>query len=488
MNLLRYNAVLVLVSPAVLFLASCASAPVEKPATPPIPPAIVASKSLVERLRFGVDARLKVGLGYGYSAAVREGGKTTTFAAGRRTLEPVRPLSTRDLLEIGSVTKTFTGILLHLAEVENRLSVDQKLEEFFPALQGAEIGKATLRELGTHVSGLPSTPEGLKIRDEANPWRDLKREEILAALATFKRPPLAEGESKRPSRYSNWGFVVLGIILEQVYAKPYPAILATHVLNPLRMSASGVDRRTRAAPGFSLNTDPVPAWDFASFAAAAGGLESNAADMARFLEALENPPRGRLGEAIRATFLSGIGWDSAAGNQRPLWKNGMTGGHASFLAFYPDSKAGLFVATNTKIAPDTLADFATGVTPVDGLLARVSGARTASDEEVARLKGKYRNPIPARDPRLPLAALEIFESVGRLVGRYDFGFLKQGAILAPGDEIGLWNVIDGSVNLDVVEILDNGLRATVITGSGYQATFELEKIPADVQKFPALEK
>lgn len=479
------------------FAGSCATSP-SPGIVPPnrVPESVTASKSFEERLRFGIDARLKAGLGFGVFAAVREEGKTTAFAAGRRSLEPVAALGTRDLLEVGSVTKTFTGILVHLAEAEGKLEIDQKLEDFFPTLRGADTGRITVRELGVHESGLPSFPEGVVVKDESNPWRDLSKEVVLAALLKFKRPSLPEGRAKRENAYSNWGYVALGLVLEKVYRMPFPKILETRLLAPLRMTESGIDRRvmkrgkwvTRVSPGFGLGTDPIPAWDFASFAAAAGGLESNAVDMGRFLEALASPPSGKLGESIRATFISGIGWDSEPGNTRPLWKNGMTGGFASILTVYPNSKAGLFVATNTKVAPEALSDFATGVTSVDTLMVRAAGARAAGDDELSRLKGKYRNPKPAEDPKLPLRSLEIVESVGRIVARYDFGFAKQGALLAPGEKSDVWNVIDGSVNLDEIRILADGVRATVTNSSGHQTVFELEKLPADVQNFPALEK
>lgn len=478
-------------SAVLLAVAGCASSsPVERSPADVVPAALAASKSIEERLRFGIDARLKAGLGFGYLAAVRENGKTVAFADGRRMLEPMKPMVPRDSLEIGSVSKTFTGILLHLAEAEKRLGVDQRLEEILPVLRGSDAGGVTLRELGTHESGLPSFPYGVAVRDPANPWRDLSADSVLAALARYRRPPLPEGV-KRKREYSNWGYLTLGMVLERVYGRPYAEVLKQHLLAPLRMTDTGIDRQSRprrgktvgkVAPGFSLDTDPIGAWDWAGFAAATGGIETNAVDMGRFLEALEHPPRGKLGEAIRATFASGIGWDSLPGERHPLWKNGMTGGYASYLAFDSESKTGLFVAVNAKVLPDAMGGFAIGIRPADRLLERVIGPRIASEEEIASLKGRYRN----RDPKTP-SELEIFESFGRIVARYRIAGRSDGARLGPAERPGVWNLIDGLYNVDEIRLRENAMAATMTDPSGSVQTFEMDKLPSEIQKFPAID-
>jgi hypothetical protein len=258
------------------------------------------------------------------------------------------------------------------------------------------------------------------------------------------------------------------------------------------MSASGIDGKRRRhrrwidrlSPVFRLDADPAHAWDFDGFAAAAGGIESNALDLARFLAALGNPPRGNLGAAIRATFASGIGWDSSPG-VTPYRKSGMTGGYAAYLAFDPAAKKAIFVGTNTKVSPEALGEFALGIHAGDSLLLRATAPRVPDAGEIARLKGKYRNPTP--DPTRPLRALEITERGGHLVARYDFGGVNDGALLAPDASADVWNAIDGEANLDGIRILSDGIRVTLAGGEGDPATLELEKIPFALEKFPAME-
>jgi len=475
----------------------CTGATVTRSPADLVPAALVASKSVEERYRYDAEARLKAGLGFGYLAAVRENGKTAKVALGARSIEPKRPLAATDLFEIGSVSKAFTGILIHLAEAEGKLRIDQPLEAFFPELKGVETGIITLRELGTHRAGLPSFPDGVKSPDPKNPWAGLKRDEVLGALARYQRAPIPAGQTAYPRAYSNWGFLTLGLVLENVYGKSYPAIVEKRLLSPLGMHESGVDRKTRKrrrwisklAPAFDLAGQPSPAWDFDGFAAAIGGIESNAADMAKFLEALESPPRGKhgkIGSAIEASFASGIGWDSDPG--APLArKNGMTGSYAAFVAIDRPAKKAIFVGANAAVSPDDLGTFALGGAPGDALLARATAPRVPSEEEVSRLKGRFRNPKPDADPAIPLRGIAVAESLGRLVGRYDFGDSSAAILLVPAEREDVWNLIDGLTNVDAIRVLKAGVRTT-LTDSTHTAVIELEKIPDEVQQFPALEK
>jgi len=107
--------------------------------------------------------------------------------------------------------------------------------------------------------------------------------------------------------------------------------------------------------------------------AATGGIESNARDMGKFLEALESPPRGKLGQAISAALVSGIGWDSLPG-VTPFWKNGATSAYTGIVIFDPATKRGIYVGSDTEILSDGVGNFAMGEA-TDPLLTRVSETR-----------------------------------------------------------------------------------------------------------------
>lgn len=450
--------------------------------------------SVRERFEAGVEARLKAGLGFGYFAAIRERGESSTAVAGNRTLEPVTRITERDLLEIGSVTKTFTGILLHLAEIEGKLKIDERLSAYLPKLAGTEAGEITLRELGIHRSGLGREPEGITIPDAENPRHGLKKDDFLAALARAKRAAIPEGASVRKRTYSNFGYMTLGIVLESVYRKPYPELVEKRLLSPLGMRESGVDRKLkrgrksipRAAMGFALDADPLPLRDYDGFAAATGGIESNALDMAKFLAALENPPRGKLGDAMRAQQESGIGWDSAPGSN-PYWKNGATTAHTAVLVFDRTAKKAIFVGSNTMVSPDELGMFAAGAASKDALLDAIQPKRLPSAEEIARVRGSFRAPTPAGADAPTLRSIDVMETLGHFVARYDFGKYKVGGLLVAEDRPDTWTVYDGMENADRIEATPEGLRSSGLVWDGRKIVLELKKTSSEPEKYPAME-
>jgi CubicO group peptidase (beta-lactamase class C family) len=477
----------------ILFV-GCSSPAVARAPADLVPATIASSTSIADRFRYAAEARENAGLGFGYVAAIRENGKTKVLASGKRSLEPTHSISEKDLLEIGSVSKQFTGILIHLAAVEEKLSVDQRIDEFFPILKGTDTGSITIRELGLHSAGLPSWPEGLPIKDYRNPWADLGKDKVLAALAKYRRKPIPAGQTTYTREYSNWGFVTLGILLEQIYGKNYKDLVENRVLKPLGMISSGVDRKTRkhgkwvpvVPPGLTLAGDATGPWDFESFAAATGGIESNAVDMGKFLAALENPPRGKLGEAISASMITGIGWDSLPG-ATPIWKNGATAAYTAIVLFDPSTKRGIYVGSDTSVLSDGLGVFALGFSNFDPLLTQAAATRVPSEDELSRLKGRYRNSKPA-DPNMPLKEIEIFESSGHLVARFNYGTEVDGSLLTPFNADDVWNVFDGIYNRDGLRILKSGIRLSTTAADGTTVKIELDKLPSNLQKFPALEK
>lgn len=115
----------------------------------PDPGVVLASKLLAEtslenRLRMGIDARLGLGIGFGYSVALREKGKTKFFALGKKTFEPVKLLGVNDALALGSLIKRVPVIRKKRREIAPgySLNADRVLErESSQTASAAEMGK-----------------------------------------------------------------------------------------------------------------------------------------------------------------------------------------------------------------------------------------------------------------------------------------------------------------------------------------------------------
>lgn len=492
--------------------AGCAGSPDRAPTSPPVvaPDAAFLAKSMEERFTAAVDARLGAGLGWGYLAVIREGGKTKSLVRGKRSLEPVREVSPKDSFEIGSVSKLFTGILLHVAAEERKLALSDRLAKFFPELAGKPAGEITLLELGQHRSGLPSAPPTLTQHLFENPWKDWTKEQALDPLrdVVLAAPPVAGGP--RANAYSNWGFMILGLVLEQTYRQGYEKILRQKILIPLRMSETGIDRTSSARrrkrvsklmPSYTLASDPSLTWEFTGFVAATGGIESTLADMGKFLEAIdvatasEGGARSRLParllSAIRASRDSGAGWDSQTGEPF-AWKNGATAAFSAIVAWDEERRRGVFIAGNSHVYVDALAGITLGRDAVDRLAFAALSAPVPTEKGLAAARGMYRVTDPAPKPvanwDYSLRTVEIFESFGHPRVRLDIGAAeKDGArLLATSDE-DEWLFVDNTGLTHRFEVTSGGAELVIRERDGTKTEFELEKVERPMEKYPALE-
>jgi CubicO group peptidase (beta-lactamase class C family) len=207
------------------------------------------------------------------------------------TAMDITPVATAEdrRFEIGSVTKTMTATMLALLVGEGVLRLDDEIGRWLLAGPNDTI---TLRQLATHTSGLPSTAPNLRIgqSDPRNPWAGYGFEQAEEGLRQARVTP------GNPSRYSNLGYQLLGLILQRASGQDYPSLITERLLDPLSMMHSGVGRRGEGTvlPGHAEGHE-VPAWDHPL---GAGGVEATIHDLASYARACLFPPPTPLGKAI----------------------------------------------------------------------------------------------------------------------------------------------------------------------------------------------
>ncbi len=154
-------------------------------------PSIVSAQIVEALARARVDANETPGIVIG----VYENGKTQYFFKGYADVAAQSPVNSKTLFEIGSITKTFTNILLEQQAVEGKVSLTDPAQRFLPT--GVKVpsrnGKAiTLLDLATAHSGLPRLPDNMQPADQENPYIDYTEEKLeprhgLAWRNRFKR-------------------------------------------------------------------------------------------------------------------------------------------------------------------------------------------------------------------------------------------------------------------------------------------------------------
>jgi CubicO group peptidase (beta-lactamase class C family) len=335
--------------------------PTYDPALAPVSAADLQSvldKDLAEALKSG---QLAPATGAGVSIAVIEHGVRRVFSYGA-----AKPDS---IFEIGSITKTFTGLILSQLVEQGKVRFDEPVRELLPPGTVAKPAgdEITLLDLATQHSGLPPMPDNFKPADSTNPYADYRAANLYEFLGKHGvAKPAAPGFV-----YSNLGFGVLGQALAVQSDLSYPALLKEQVVDPLGLKDTTVsltpEQLARFIPGHSGDHRPAHAWDLDALAGA-GAIRSTAGDMLTYLEANLHPealkPAGKTAASttlsaalaqqheLRADAMPGsriaLAWlyQSESGN---YWHNGATGGYSSFAFFNPKGDYAAVVLLNTSI-------------------------------------------------------------------------------------------------------------------------------------------
>ncbi|PPI19434.1 serine hydrolase [Rathayibacter sp. AY1B1] len=271
----------------------------------------------------------------------------------------------RTEVEIGSVTKTMTALLLARSAAEGTVGLED------PAADHADVGgfTGTLEELATHRSGLPRLPAGIgdlastlvaQLRG-TDPYAGWSADDVLRQAADAD-------QGEHVHAYSNLGAAVLGQTLARAEGRDYADLLRERVLDPLGMTATSAPETADALPadaptGFSASGRPVDAWTMAGYAPA-GGVRSTAADMARYAQALltDDPALGVPAASVLDPRFDadgariGLGWFTSESEDggSVTWHNGGTSGYSTMLAMDRERGVAVFVNGDTASSVDEL--------------------------------------------------------------------------------------------------------------------------------------
>jgi len=226
----------------------------------------------------------------GCAYAIAHRGKLVADGAfGHADLASGEALTTRHRFRVASHSKCFTATGIMLLRERGKLKLDDTAGQYVSGLHKS-IAEATLAELLSHSAGL--------IRDgwDAGQWLDrrpfLNAEELRADL---KRPAVLAGSTR--FKYSNHGFGLLGLVIEQVTGESYGAWMQREVIAAAGLAETLPDcpprwRGWRLARGHSAIAPAglrhvVPGDNATHALAPATGFVSTAADIVRFLSQLD---------------------------------------------------------------------------------------------------------------------------------------------------------------------------------------------------------
>lgn len=273
----------------------------------------------------------------------------------------------------GSISKTFTGILLMQLVERGLVDLDGSVAEHLPEildLRDPPVDPATItfRQLASHTAGLQREP-GLPgaASGPIQRWR----EQLLASIPTtgFLTSPGTEYS------YSNIGYGMLGLALERAAGVDFMELMTQLIFEPLGMDDSffvlgDPDHIARMSVGYSRSRDGTISAERATrdhfgrgYKVPNGGVYSTVADLARFASAMMGTSEIEiLGAESRAEILApqapaegyGIGLQlSDRGGVRTAGHGGSVAGYNANLVFDPVSGWGVAMLRTTSYNPPT---------------------------------------------------------------------------------------------------------------------------------------
>ncbi|HHJ1578910.1 TPA: PDC family class C beta-lactamase [Pseudomonas aeruginosa] len=344
----------------------------------------IAGEAPADRLKALVDAAvqpvMKANDIPGLAVAISLKGEPHYFSYGLASKEDGRRVTPETLFEIGSVSKTFTATLASYALAQDKMRLDDRASQHWPALQGSRFDGISLLDLATYTAGgLPlQFPDSVQ-KDQAQ-IRDYYRQ---------WQPTYAPGSQRR---YSNPSIGLFGYLAARSLGQPFERLMEQQVFPALGLEQTHLDVPEAAlaqyAQGYGKDDRPLRVGP-GPLDAEGYGVKTSAADLLRFVDANLHPERldRPWAQALDAThrgyykvgdMTQGLGWEAydwpislkrlQAGNstpmalqphriarlpapqalegQRLLNKTGSTNGFGAYVAFVPGRDLGLVILAN----------------------------------------------------------------------------------------------------------------------------------------------
>lgn len=300
---------------------------------------------------FNTLAQNKVAMG---SLAISINGKIQyQKAIGYADIDKKIPAQITTRYRVGSVSKMFTSVMIFQLIEEKKLSLDQKLNQYFPELPNAD--KITISHLLYHRSGLHNYTEDT----DFNAWMDKPQthEHMLDVMKGLK-PDFEPGSQ---ASYSNTNFLLLSYIIEKVSQMPYAQALTKRITSKIGLKdtyyGGAIDTQKNESTSYKYGdgTWHKEKETDLSIHSGAGAIVSTPTDLVKFIEALFNEKlisKARLKQMTTMKDEYGMGiFPFEFHGKMAYGHNGRIEEFYSAVRYYPEQKMALAYCTNGILYP-----------------------------------------------------------------------------------------------------------------------------------------
>lgn len=372
----------------------------------------------------------------------------TTHSAGIKNLKTRELLQQTDKVHVGSITKTVLALGILRLTTQGKIKLNQPVKSLLPGLPlqnpWETTDPVTVRHLLDHTSGLSDLRVWHFFSSTATP---------LTPLSAFYTPnPNVLKVKARPGSffaYSNMGYTILGMIIEQVTGQSYETYLDEQLLKPIGLhnstfqflSQKGQYKTADLAMGHFDDGSLAPALPI--YLRPAGQFTTTARDMGILLQFLLNKGELADGSFIDSTYFDHYGkpvYTIACKNGLPNGyalgamrrdRHGVVGithsgniiGYKAMLYLFPGEKKGFFIAHNMdsetadyEAFNETLIDY------LDITRQNAFSYRLCSTDTLKKWEGFY---IPA------ITKIEPFRLMDLVSGVVKVRMTSNGMVMAP---------------------------------------------------------
>ena len=264
--------------------------------------------------------------------------------------------NSKNIFEIGSISKVLTANILSKFVLENKISLNDNINNYFD-LKLKDSVQIKFKSLANHTSGIPRMPNNFSNSSEKNPLNPYKEYKV-DDLETYLSDSLKiNQDNKGKFLYSNLGFALIGYTLSKIDNQDYKSMFDSYIFSKYDMTNTtflkeGVN--DLLVKGLNSQGDEVPNWDLQIFGPA-GGVLSNAEDMIKFIIAQFNEKDKELKllreqtSKINGKLGMGLGWfiENPKSNKKRMFRHGgNTGGYSSMIIVDVKNKNGIIILSN----------------------------------------------------------------------------------------------------------------------------------------------
>ncbi|MBI9045306.1 MAG: beta-lactamase family protein [Anaerolineaceae bacterium] len=393
-----------------------------------------------------------------------------------------RPVTADTGFRIASISKTFTAIAIMQLWEQNKLDLDEPVNNYLKAFQvihpDPNAPLVTFRHMLTHTSGigeLRNNEDLLKALILNKDMGEVKIGEPIPTLKDFFNGVLTpDVYPEQKWAYANHAYAALGQLIEDISGEPFAEYMIRHVFEPLGMTKTDFLLSERVieslSQGYISKKGGLKAVEFTEFPdLAAGSVISSVNEMGLYMQALLNGGSNGQGSVIKPETLEmmmtphyqadpalaamGLGFflDDLNGN----WiasHGGSLEGFNSIMRISPKDGTGLILMSNTSARKI----YTLGETLLRKLVGAVSHTDRVPVKGIPSSPHVWKNLVGSYNPKRGLNSnarawlmlggeIEVYVKNNKLMMRSLLGTYKQGIELHPADasnELVFENVTD----------------------------------------------